>query len=86
MQLAPVWAAASQTHLNRLQKVQNHFLCVIFAKSRYTLITNLHTESGVEYSDAVITRMIFRAYDIQHPLFRQVGNYCLDDLPFRIRC
>lgn len=39
---APVWAAAARTHLNKLQKVQNKFLRIIYDPPRYTRTADLH--------------------------------------------
>jgi len=85
---APVWAPASQTYLNNLQVIQNKFLRVILNVPYDTRIKDLHTLAELESIDEIISRMLDSAYNHDHdnPLVKEIGNYNILDLPFKIRC
>jgi len=88
MYAAPVWAAGSRTHLNKIQRIQNKFLRIILNAPPETTITELHQTAEIESIDKIITRMLTSAYNHDHdnPLIRETGNYNVHELPFRIRC
>jgi len=77
-----------RTHLNKMQRIQNKFLRIILNAPKATTIVELHKEAEIESIDEVITRMLASAYNHEHdnPLIREIGNYNVLELPFRIRC
>jgi len=85
---APVWAAAPRTYLDKLQIVQNKFLCIALNVPYGTRIIDLHTKAEIESIDDIIARMLSGTYNHEHdnPLIRETGNYKICELPFKIRC
>jgi len=80
---APVWAAAPRSHLDKLQRVQNKFLRIVLNALRDTRIEDLQ-----KLNRSIKSRMLAETYNHNHdnPLIREIGNYKIQDLPFRIRC
>jgi len=85
---APVWAAAPQTQLNNVQRIQNKFLRIILNAPRDKSTKEIHQMAEIESSDEFISRMLTKTYNTNHdnPLIRNIGNYNISELPFQIRC
>jgi len=81
---APIWATA---HLDRLQRVQNKFLRIIFNAPLNTRITDLQ-EAKMESVDEFMARLLSIAYKRDHMnlLIHDTNNYKIHDLPFKIGC
>jgi len=88
MYAAPVWAGASRVHLDQLQRIQNKFLRIVLNAPRDTKIKELHKMAEIKSTDEFIARMLSGTFNHKHdnPLIREIGNYKIQDLPFRIRC
>jgi len=80
---APVWTVAPRTYLNRLQIIQNKFLCTIFNAQIDTRIADLHREAELESVDQIIAKMLSNTYKLDHdnPLIRNTGNYNIEEIP-----
>jgi len=85
---APVWAGAPRVHLDTLQRMQNKFLRIALNAPRDTKIKELHKTAEIDSIDETIAQMLSGAFNYKHdnPLIREIGNYKIQDLPFRIRC
>jgi len=68
--------------------MQNKFLRVALNVTRDTRIEDLHNLAEIESIDDVISRMIQTVYNHDHenPLIKEIGNYKIQNLPFKIRC
>lgn len=79
---APVWAAAAE------QVTQNKFLRIILNADPDTWIEALHREAEIQYIDKMIASLLANVYMYDHddPLIREVDNYSLADVSFKIRC
>jgi len=74
--------------LDKLQRIQNKFLCISLIVPRDTRIEELHKSAKIESIDEIMSRMLSATYNHNHdnPLIRDTGNYKIHDLPFRIHC
>jgi len=84
----PVWAGTPRTYLDKLQRMQNKFLRITLNAPRNTKIEDLHKMAKIESIDEIMARMLSGTFNYNHdnPLIREIGNYEIHDLPFRIRC
>lgn len=88
---ALIWstALARAYHRRSFQTVQNRFLRIILGKSCITPTAQLHLESNMLFIYEKIRNLVLNIYKHDHPnlLVRNIGNYDVEDLPFRkIRC
>jgi len=77
-----------RSYLDKLQVTQNKFLRVVLNVSHDTRIEDLHKLAETESIDDIISRMLKTAYNHDHdnPLIKEIGNYKIQDLPFKICC
>jgi len=84
---ASIWALAPRLYLDKLQITQNKFLRTALNVSRGTRIEDLQKLAEIESIDKIMSRMLTRTYNHNHdnPLIKEIGNYKIHDLPFKIR-
>ena len=62
-----IWAVATKTHINKMQRIQNKFLCIILNKrTKLTPITKLHTTTGIPTIQSYVGNSLIRAYHPNH--------------------
>lgn len=85
---ASVWAAAARAHLDKLQKVQNKFLRIIYDPPRYIRTANLHQQAQIVYIDTAIVELFSHVLKSEHnnSLISNIFSYKLEDIPLRLRC
>jgi len=68
--------------------MQNKFLRIILSAPCDTRIEDLHKMADIESIDEIMSRMLSGTFNQEHdnPLIRDMGNYNIQNLPFRIRC
>ena len=83
----PVWAAASGTHINIIQRTQNKFLRIILDINMTLPYQHCINMANIQTIQEFITDPVNRAYNDSHlnPLIRGTGNCNIQDLRLKIR-
>jgi hypothetical protein len=80
----PAWKFVAETHLLKLQRVQNKVLCTIGNFPRHTSIRDMHVAFQVPYVYGYITKLCRRQAEIVHNHENvNVGNIGQGEAPRR---
>ena len=82
-----VWAAAGNTQIHKVQKIQNKFLRIILNKTRRTKTDVLHKAADIPKITEFIKESMQRAYNHQHhnPLIAAIGDYNIEKIPLKVK-
>ncbi len=75
----PSWAIAAESHLNKLQVVQNECLRAALCAPRYALIKDMHRDLSlpllVEHFKKITSQFFRKAADSENTLISEVASY-----------